>query len=62
MLPVYAPYVIAAYKGKRRTEMPPHLYSIADNAYSAMLMSKDFFTFLLAMNSKPVNLFVETRL
>nr|XP_026694242.1 myosin-6-like [Ciona intestinalis] len=41
MLPVYAPYVIAAYKGKRRTEMPPHLYSIADNAYTEMLMNRE---------------------
>uniref|UniRef100_H2YYX2 Myosin motor domain-containing protein n=1 Tax=Ciona savignyi TaxID=51511 RepID=H2YYX2_CIOSA len=41
MLPVYAPYVISAYKGKRRTEMPPHLYSIADNAYTEMLMNRE---------------------
>lgn len=41
MLPVYADYVINAYKGKRRTEMPPHLYSIADNAYSNMLMNRE---------------------
>ncbi|XP_039257328.1 myosin-7-like [Styela clava] len=41
MLPVYAPYVIQAYKGKRRTEMPPHLYSIADNAYTEMLMNRE---------------------
>ncbi|XP_076804948.1 myosin-6-like [Clavelina lepadiformis] len=41
MLPVYASYVIGAYKGKRRTEMPPHLYSIADNAYTEMLMNRE---------------------
>ena len=41
MLPVYNSYIIDAYRGKRRTEMPPHLYSIADNAYSDMLRNKD---------------------
>ena len=40
MLPVYNGYIIDAYRGKRRTEMPPHLYSIADNAYSEMLMNR----------------------
>lgn len=31
-LPVYTAPVVAAYKGKRRSEVPPHIYSIADNA------------------------------
>ena len=39
-LPVYTPSVVAAYKGKRRSEVPPHIYSIADNAYNDMLRSK----------------------
>mgnify|MGYP001855496171 CR=1 FL=1 len=30
---------MAAYKGKRRSEAPPHIYSIADNAYNDMLRS-----------------------
>jgi myosin heavy subunit len=25
------------YRGKKRTEVPPHLYAISDNAYSNML-------------------------
>ena len=33
MLPVYADYVVPCYRGKRKTEMPPHLWSVADNAY-----------------------------
>merc|ERR1712142_274212 len=41
MLPVYADYVINAYRGKRRSEMPPHLYSIADNAYHDMMRNRD---------------------
>uniref|UniRef100_A0A4W3KJ52 Myosin motor domain-containing protein n=1 Tax=Callorhinchus milii TaxID=7868 RepID=A0A4W3KJ52_CALMI len=36
-LPVYKTEVIAAYKGKRRTEVPPHIFAIADNAYNDML-------------------------
>lgn len=39
-LPVYTAPVVAAYKGKRRTETPPHIYSIADNAYNDMLRSE----------------------
>ena len=26
-----------AYRGKKRTEVAPHLYAISDNAYSNML-------------------------
>jgi myosin heavy subunit len=41
MLPVYGQKIIDCYRGRRRTEMPPHLYSIADNAYSSMIMNRD---------------------
>ncbi|CAB1335992.1 unnamed protein product [Coregonus sp. 'balchen'] len=36
-LPVYSSEVIAANKGKRRNEIPPHIYAIADNACIGML-------------------------
>lgn len=36
-LPIYTQSVILKYQGKRRSEMPPHLFSIADNAYRNML-------------------------
>ena len=39
-LPVYTASVVAAYKGKRRSEAPPHIYAVADNAYNDMLRSK----------------------
>jgi hypothetical protein len=29
--------VVLLYRGKKRTEVAPHLYAIADNAYSNML-------------------------
>ena len=37
MLPVYDKYVVPCYRGKRKTEMPPHLWSVADNAYRYIL-------------------------
>uniref|UniRef100_A0A6Q2ZPE1 Myosin-7B n=1 Tax=Esox lucius TaxID=8010 RepID=A0A6Q2ZPE1_ESOLU len=40
-LPVYSSKVIAAYKGKRLSETPPHIYAIADNAYNDMLRDRE---------------------
>ncbi|XP_019381321.1 PREDICTED: myosin-15 isoform X1 [Gavialis gangeticus] len=40
-LPVYKPEVVGAYKGKRRSEAPPHIFSIADNAYNDMLRNRE---------------------
>ena len=39
-LPIYTKNVIEKYRGKRRNEMPPHLFSISDNAYTDMVQSK----------------------
>uniref|UniRef100_A0A4W4HML6 Myosin heavy chain 7 n=1 Tax=Electrophorus electricus TaxID=8005 RepID=A0A4W4HML6_ELEEL len=36
-LPVYNKEVVIAYRGKKRTEAPPHIFSISDNAYQYML-------------------------
>lgn len=30
-LPVYDNHVVGCYKGKRKSEMPPHIFSISDN-------------------------------
>uniref|UniRef100_A0A8C9N6G2 Myosin motor domain-containing protein n=1 Tax=Serinus canaria TaxID=9135 RepID=A0A8C9N6G2_SERCA len=35
-LPVYNPEVVLAYRGKKRQEAPPHIFSISDNAYQFM--------------------------
>ncbi|KAF3846213.1 hypothetical protein F7725_003291 [Dissostichus mawsoni] len=35
-LPVYDAQVVDAYKGKKRIEAPPHIFSISDNAYQFM--------------------------
>merc|ERR1739838_367912 len=40
-LPVYGGMVVGMYRGKKRSEMPPHLFSVADNAYFAMLTDRE---------------------
>jgi len=40
-LPIYTQKVIDIYKGRRKTEMPPHLFSVADNAYQSMLQDRE---------------------
>ncbi|UJR25222.1 hypothetical protein I4U23_006574 [Adineta vaga] len=40
-LPIYTLKVVLMYRGKKRTEVPPHLYAIADNAYSNMLRDRE---------------------
>ncbi|KAM8945711.1 myosin-1B-like [Pelodytes ibericus] len=40
-LPVYNPEVVNAYRGKKRQEAPPHIFSISDNAYQAMLTDRE---------------------
>ncbi|NXD18535.1 MYH6 protein, partial [Nothocercus nigrocapillus] len=39
-LPVYNAEVVAAYRGKKRSEAPPHIFSISDNAYQNMLTGR----------------------
>ncbi|XP_059806755.1 myosin-7 isoform X1 [Hypanus sabinus] len=41
MLPVYNAEVVAAYRGKKRSEAPPHIFSISDNAYQYMLTDRE---------------------
>uniref|UniRef100_A0A3B4FZ43 Myosin-3-like n=1 Tax=Pundamilia nyererei TaxID=303518 RepID=A0A3B4FZ43_9CICH len=36
-LPVYNPEVVQAYRGKKRMEVPPHIFALSDNAYQFML-------------------------
>ncbi|NWU97028.1 MYSS protein, partial [Upupa epops] len=40
-LPVYNPEVVLAYRGKKRQEAPPHIFSISDNAYQFMLTDRE---------------------
>ncbi|XP_060109371.1 myosin-4-like [Heteronotia binoei] len=40
-LPVYNAEVVSAYRGKKRQEAPPHIFSISDNAYQFMLTDRE---------------------
>uniref|UniRef100_A0A3Q3JM93 Myosin motor domain-containing protein n=1 Tax=Monopterus albus TaxID=43700 RepID=A0A3Q3JM93_MONAL len=40
-LPVYDEQVVVAYRGKKRIESPPHIFSISDNAYQFMLTDRE---------------------
>ncbi|XP_061472420.1 myosin-1B-like [Rhineura floridana] len=40
-LPVYNPEVVNAYRGKKRQEAPPHIFTISDNAYQFMLTDRE---------------------
>ncbi|XP_078257700.1 myosin-4-like [Rhinoraja longicauda] len=40
-LPVYDPHVVSGYRGKKRQEAPPHIFSISDNAYQAMQTDRE---------------------
>ncbi|XP_067860434.1 myosin-4 [Heptranchias perlo] len=40
-LPVYNPEVVSGYRGKKRQEAPPHIFSISDNAYQFMQTDRE---------------------
>ncbi|XP_066560791.1 myosin-4-like [Amia ocellicauda] len=40
-LPVYNPEVVKNYRGKKRMEVPPHIFALSDNAYQAMLTDRE---------------------
>ncbi|XP_029913810.1 myosin heavy chain, fast skeletal muscle-like [Myripristis murdjan] len=40
-LPVYDAQVVSAYRGKKRMEAPPHIFSVSDNAYQNMLTDRE---------------------
>ncbi|KAL5253440.1 hypothetical protein ACHWQZ_G013281 [Mnemiopsis leidyi] len=45
-LPIYTERVIDMYKGKKRYEVPPHIFAITDNAYRSMLQDRENQTIL----------------
>ncbi|TRZ09696.1 hypothetical protein HGM15179_017411 [Zosterops borbonicus] len=55
-LPVYNPEVVLAYRGKKRQEAPPHIFSISDNAYQFMLTDRENQSILITytVNTKRV--------
>ncbi|EFP05608.1 hypothetical protein GCK72_018221 [Caenorhabditis remanei] len=40
-LPIYSESVIKHFMGKRRNEMPPHLFAVSDEAYRNMVQDKE---------------------
>lgn len=40
-LPIYTENVIEMYKGKKREQMPPHIFAIAGDAYRLMLQNRE---------------------
>ncbi|KAJ3333752.1 hypothetical protein HDU76_004248 [Blyttiomyces sp. JEL0837] len=40
-LPIYSDDVVRAYKGKKRGEMAPHVFAVADSAYNDMLQDRE---------------------
>uniref|UniRef100_A0A0N5B084 Myosin motor domain-containing protein n=1 Tax=Syphacia muris TaxID=451379 RepID=A0A0N5B084_9BILA len=40
-LPIYSESIIKHYMGKRRSEMPPHLFAVSDEAYRNMVFNKE---------------------
>ncbi|XP_006740522.2 myosin-9-like [Leptonychotes weddellii] len=39
-LPIYSEEIVEMYKGKKRHEMPPHIYAITDTAYRSMMQGE----------------------
>ncbi|XP_022251923.1 myosin heavy chain, muscle-like [Limulus polyphemus] len=39
--PIYTNRVVQIYKGRRKTEVPPHLFAVSDGAYNAMLQNRE---------------------
>jgi len=40
-LPLYTDEIVNMYKGKKRSEMPPHIFAVCDEAYRNMLEQKE---------------------
>uniref|UniRef100_A0A667ZW07 Myosin-9 n=1 Tax=Myripristis murdjan TaxID=586833 RepID=A0A667ZW07_9TELE len=40
-LPIYSEEIIEMYKGKKRHEMPPHIYAITDTSYRSMMQDRE---------------------
>src|SRR5882757_8538082 len=47
-LPIYTEKIMELYKGKKRYDVPPHVFAITDSAYRSMLQGKKGCTFNIA--------------
>ena len=48
-LPIYTEDIVNMYKGKKRHEMPPHIYAITDTAYRSMMQGTSDLSLCLAV-------------
>uniref|UniRef100_A0A667ZS33 Myosin heavy chain 6 n=1 Tax=Myripristis murdjan TaxID=586833 RepID=A0A667ZS33_9TELE len=60
-LPVYDQSVVKAYRGKKRTEAPPHIFSISDNAYQYMLAELHLFCIFIPSGESGAGKTVNTK-
>lgn len=50
-LPIYNEEIVNMYKGKKRHEMPPHIYAITDTAYRSMMQGNGCVSVYCAWNA-----------
>uniref|UniRef100_A0A8C6WMH3 Myosin heavy chain n=1 Tax=Neogobius melanostomus TaxID=47308 RepID=A0A8C6WMH3_9GOBI len=53
-LPVYDSVVVSGYRGKKRIEAPPHIFSISDNAYQFMLQGILYYLYGTSDHHQPL--------
>lgn len=39
-LPIYTEAIVEMYRGKKRHEVPPHVYAVTEGAYRSMLQGE----------------------
>jgi myosin heavy subunit len=52
-LPIYTDEIVAMYKGKKRGEVPPHVFAVCDEAYRDMLEHKENQSLLITYAPPP---------
>ncbi|KAJ4945207.1 hypothetical protein JOQ06_013742, partial [Pogonophryne albipinna] len=55
-LPIYSENIIEMYRGKKRHEMPPHIYAISESAYRCMLQVLNCRKFLVEARKPSLSL------
>ena len=61
-LPVYTMKMVYLYRGKKKNEVPPHLYSIADNAYASMLIDRENQSMLITYETFKIFYFLSNKI
>jgi len=56
-LPLYTDEIVAMYKGRKRKEMPPHIFAVCDESYRAMLESMSSLLLSSHISSFPSSFF-----